>query len=79
MVCFYLQRAEEAKRSYGEIVLCDSHYLGYDLPNLINHGEDNLKTCMEQILEANHKLKSDISNIGFLEMNACGHKVSGMG
>ena len=76
VVCFYVQRAEDGNRSYGEVVFCDLRYLGNEIPLFINYGEKYVTTCMEQLFEAiRSESKSDLSNIAFVEMNACGHKV----
>ena len=74
VVFFYLQRAEDAKRNYGEIKFCDSQYFGSTIPNFIRFDETHLKTSMRHLFELNH-FHPDTSNIGFVEMNAYGQEV----
>jgi len=55
-------------------MFCDSYYLGSMMPNIICDDEEHLKMSMRHILEVNHF--HNTQNIGFVEMNAYGFKVS---
>ena len=74
MVCFYLQKADEAKRNYGEIKFCDVHFDGLRLPNFIGYNEEYLKSTFNYLYEVNG-FSSNFLDIAYVEMNAFGHKV----
>lgn len=74
VVCFYLQRAEDAKRNYGEIKFCDSIYMGSEARSLMGYDENYLKTAWHNLFRANNSIL-DSSDITFVEMTAFGLKV----
>lgn len=74
VVCFYLQRAQEAKRSYGELKFCDVHYHGSNLSTLVGCDEKYLQISLKEIYRRN-KFLENLSDVTYVEMNAYGFKV----
>lgn len=74
-VILFLQRAQDAKRSYGSILFCDSFYFGCHSSSILGYTEDILKQALENIYEKNN-FTNKTSELAFMEMNASGIKVS---
>jgi len=73
-VVIFLQRKQDAKRSYGTVRLLDSFYCGVNPCTFIGFNEDSIETCLKEIYDNNHQ-NVQPSDICFLEMDACGVKV----
>lgn len=69
----YLQRVQDAKRSYGTLLFCDSIYRGLNPNSIIGYNDEYLEEGLKEIYSA-HKNVSPAS-VSFLEMDAYGVKV----
>ncbi|XP_050423058.1 fatty acid synthase-like [Adelges cooleyi] len=70
-IVLLLQKASNAKRSYGTILSVKALQFGDHQGHITNHSKDNLKST---ILEAYKEAKVDPSAVNFIEANGCGIK-----
>ncbi len=69
----FLQKAEDAKRVYSTIKLCDRAYKSATRLNLIEYEENFVRDAIKNIYAQNKSCHP--SDISFVEMNACAVKV----
>lgn len=70
----YLQRAEDAKRNYGTLLLCDTIYRGLNPKSVLAYDDEYLEESLREIYASHQDVKPE--SISFLEMDACGVKVN---
>ncbi|XP_050438788.1 fatty acid synthase-like isoform X2 [Adelges cooleyi] len=70
-IVLLLQRASQAKRSYGTILSAKAMQFGDHQGHITKHSKDNLKST---ILKAYKEAKVDPSTVHFIEANGCGIK-----
>lgn len=73
VVILYLQRASDAKRSYGSLLFSETIYRGLSLKSFLGYDE----TFIEETLRYMYSKYKDIdpNDISYLEMDANGVKV----
>ncbi len=76
-VVFFIQRAEDAKRQYATIVFSESYFLGSKPTTLLAYDQKTLVNFIKTIYEQN-ECADLISQLSFLELSACGLKVTGL-
>lgn len=72
-VLMFLQRAQDAKRSYGTLKFSDCFYLGLSPHTFLGYDEHVLETSLREIYSKYDNVKP--SDVSFVEMDACGVKV----
>lgn len=71
----FLQRAQDAKRSYGTLKFSDCFYFGMNPRTFLGYNEDMIETSLREIYSKHGNVNP--SDVSFLEMDACGVKVYG--
>lgn len=74
-IVFYLQRAEDAKRNYGSVKLCDTYYYGLNPSTVLGCDEYYFKSSLEKIHQRYSDSEKYISDVAYVEMNAYGCQV----
>lgn len=73
VVILYLQRASDAKRSYGSLLFSETIYRGLSLKSFLGFDETFIEETLRAIYSKHRNV--DPNDISFVEMDANGVKV----
>ncbi|XP_065222314.1 fatty acid synthase-like [Planococcus citri] len=69
-VCFYLQRAQDAKRNYAKVLFSECIYFGSNPNTFLGYGEDVIENTLQEMYSRYPDIKP--SDVSYVEMDACG-------